>query len=422
MAANPYPNLGWNPVPGIPSEVESLKSKVDAAARALRTSHQQIERLLGESSHWEGDAADEFRNELDGELPEYMKNAARSLEKAATQLGKWDSSLTSNRELAKKYDDEAKEKKEAAETAKGRHEQAGKDPDLKLGGKQFPSQAEADAATERLRAAEGRLKDARASLEKAQEAYDSVIAKAKTLEKEHEREADKVADSLDEADDKLAPKEPGWLSKTLDSIGEKLAGVGKFLLDHAGTIGAVAGLLALFPTPLAPAFAAIAIVASGASMAKNLLSEDFRASLFGKYGGMEAATAWGSVIGDGLGMVPGVGALSKAGGETIMFAGAAREGGEAMSAGAKAATFGRETVRALDTSGMPKLWEGVANGANVLANGASSLEAEGALPQDGAGHYGAEAVKGGAAVSGGPDAVTEMWSGLGDLRAGLQLL
>ena len=102
MATNPYPNLGWNPVPGIPSEVQSLKTKVDKAAKALRSSHQQIERLLGESSHWEGDAADAFHDELDGDLPKYMKSAAESLEKAAAQLVKWDGSLTANRELAKK--------------------------------------------------------------------------------------------------------------------------------------------------------------------------------------------------------------------------------------------------------------------------------------------------------------------------------
>ena len=184
-----------------------------------------------------------------------------------------------------------------------------------------------------LRAAESRLNEASGALEKANKAFNDVITKAKELEKEHESEANKVADSLDEADDKLAPKEPGWLSKTLSAIGEGLKTAGEFLLDHAGTIGAIAGLLALFPTPLAPVFAGIAVVASAASMAKNLSSEDFRASLTGKYGGMEAFSAWASLGGDALGMVPGAGALGKAGGEVSMLAGAAREGGEAMSAG-----------------------------------------------------------------------------------------
>ena len=428
MAANPYPHLGWNPVPGIPSEVQALKTKVNKAASALRSCHSQIERLLGESSHWEGDAADAFRDKLDGDLPKYMGDAATSLEKAAAQLGKWDSDLTSNRELAKKYDDEAREKKAAVGTAKERHESAGKDPDLDLGGKQFPSQAEADAATTRLRAAEGRLRDAAGSLEKANEAYNDVISKAKSLQEEHEREANKVADELDKADDKLAPEEPGWFSKTLSAIGDGLKAAGQFLLDHAGTIGAIAGLLALFPTPLAPLFAGIAVVASAASLSKNLASEDFRDSLTGKYGWGQTLTAWGSVAGDTLGMLPGVGALGKAGGEVSMLAGAAREGGDAMSAGAKVAAFGRESVsafnfKALDTATDPNtglLQYGV-NGANVLANSASSLETAGVLPDQGGGHYGAEATKAGAAAFGAGGNASDAVHGITELVAGLRL-
>jgi hypothetical protein len=428
VMANPYPHLGWNPVPGIPSEVQSLKNKVTKAATALRSCHSQIERLLGESSHWEGDAADAFREKLDSDLPKYMKDAATSMEKAAAQLAKWDSDLTSNRELAKKYDDEAREKKEAAGTAKERQDAAQKDPDLNLGGKEYPSQAEADAATARLRAAEGRLKEASASLEKANEAYNDVIEKAKKLEEEHEREANKVADELDKADDDLAPEEPGWLSKTLSAIGDGLAAAGQFLLDHAGTIGAIAGLLALFPTPLAPLFAGIAVVASAASLGKNLASEDFRDSLMGKYGWGQGLTAWGSVAGDTLGMLPGVGALGKAGGEVSVLSGAAREGGEAMSAGSKAAAFGRETVeafnfKALDTATDPNtgmLQYGI-NGANVLANGASSLETAGVLPDAGPSHYGAEATKAGAAAYGAGGNASDAARGISDLVTGLRL-
>jgi hypothetical protein len=428
MSSNPYPHLGWNPVPGVPSEVQALKTKVDRAAKTLRSSHQQIERLLGESSHWEGDAANAFRDELDGDLPKYMKNAAASLEKAAAQLTKWDGDLAANRELAKKYDTEAKEKKDAAGSAKERQDEAGKDPDLKLGGRQFPTQAEADAATARLRAAESRLKKASDDLEKANEAYENVLDKARELEKEHEREAEKVAESLDEADDDLAPKEPGWLSKTLNAIGDGLKAAGEFLLDHAGTIGAIAGLLALFPTPLAPVFAGVAVVASAASMAKNLSSEDFRASLTGKYGGMEAFSAWASLGGDALGMVPGAGALGKAGGEVSMLAGAARESGDVMSAGSKVAAFGRETVsafnfKALDVATDPNtgLLEYGINGANVLANGLSSLETEGVIPDAGPAHDASEFTKAGAAAYGLPGGVSDLADGMGDLVAGLRL-
>jgi hypothetical protein len=428
MTQNPYPHLGWNPVPGIPEEVQALKGKVEAAAHALQSSHQKIERLLGESSYWEGDAADAFRDALDGDLTTYMKNAARSIEKAAAQLGRWDGYLGSNRDLARKYDDEAREKKHSADVARTHYEQEQNNPDLDLGNKQFPSQAEADAATDRMRAAERRLRDAFDEVSKANAAYKHVIEKAKTLQGEHEREAKNVAEQLDKADDKLAPKEPGWFDKMISGIGDGLKWVGEKLLEHAGTIGAIAGLLALFPTPLAPLFAGIAVVASVASMANNLSSEDFRASLMGEHGGMAMFSAWASVGGDALGMVPGVGALARAGGEVSLIGKAAADGGEAMSVGAKAVSFGKETVsafnyKALDAATAPdgRLLQYSLNGANVVGNTASSLETAGVLPGDGVGHNTAEVGKAGVAAAGSPGTVADLWKDSTYLMSGLRL-
>ncbi|MDG4856953.1 hypothetical protein P8605_02050 [Streptomyces sp. T-3] len=426
MATNPYPNLGWNPVPGMPAEVTALQRKVKAAASALTASHRQIESLLGASSSWEGDAADAFRDALEGDLPLYMKNAAHSLEKAANWLGTWDGDLTSHRDLAQKYDQDAGEKKTAAEKAKQRHEEAGKHPDLQLAGQQFPSQAEADAATDRLRAAERSLNEAATHLTHANTAYSDVIVKARTLEGEHAARAGTIASKLDEADDKLAPKEPGWFSKTLDAIGEGLKAAGEFLLDHAGTIGAVAGLLALFPTPLAPIFAGVAIAASAASLSKNLASEDFRDSLSGEYGWKEGATAWASLGGDVLGAVPGAGVLARAGGEAGLAAAVAREGGEAMSAGAKAQRFVGEILpahsyKAYDAATSSRLRDYAVNGVNVLANGASSLETAEKLPDTGLGHDAAETTKGAVAASGGKATLSAFGRDLGELARGIRL-
>ncbi|MFH8571506.1 putative T7SS-secreted protein [Streptomyces sp. NPDC017993] len=426
MAANPYPNLGWNPVPGVPGEVSALQRKVKAAATALNSSHQQIERLLGESSHWEGEAADAFREALDGDLPLYMKNAAHSLEKAATWLGTWDGDLSSHRDLAKKYDDEAGEKKSAAEKAKQSHDEAGKNPDLQLGGKEYPTQQEADSATSRLRAAERSLNEAATHLNSANTAYKDVIGKARELEGDHNDRANIVAGKLDEADDKLAPKEPGWFSKTLDAIGEGIKNIGEFILEHAGTIAAIAGLLALFPTPLAPLFAGIAVGASALSMGKNLANEDFRDSLMGEHGWKEGLTSWASVGGDALGMVPGVGALARAGSEAGLAAAVAREGGEAMSLGAKASSFASEVVpafsfKALDVATSAKTFDFAVNGVNVAANTASSLESLGVLPDGGIGHDTAEGTKAVAAGTGAGGAFTEIATDVGELARSIRL-
>jgi hypothetical protein len=425
---NPYPSLGWNPVPGIPEQVSSLYRKVKSAADTLNNCHRQIEYLLGASSSWQGDAASAFRDTLDGDLKTAMMNAGNSLGKAAAALGTWEGDLTSHRDLAKKYDDAARENKGDVDKARTRYDQAKGNPDLKLAGKEYPSQAEADAATERLRTAERELNAATTHLNNANSAYNDVIAKAKELEGTHTEAAEAVARSLDEADDKLAPKEPGWFSKALSAIGEGLKAVGEFLVEHAGTIGAIAGLLALLPTPLAPVFAGIAVAASAVSMAKNLASEDFRDSLMGEYGWKEGAFAWASMAGDTLGMVPGVGALARAGSEAGLAAAVAREGGEALSVGSKLGAFGREIVpafnfKALDVATDPAtgaLQYGI-NGVNVAANMASSLESMGVFPKNGPGHDASEITKGAAASTGLKGGVTAIVQDIGELMGGIRL-
>ncbi|MGX1886349.1 putative T7SS-secreted protein [Streptomyces sp. NPDC055287] len=411
MAVNPYPNLGWNPTPGIPSEVNALKQKVTTAATALRTCHTQLQKLIGESSYWEGDAAKAFREAIDGELPTYIKNAARSLEKASAQLGNWDGYLTANRDLAQKYDAAAAEKKAAANTAKDRHDKAGQHPDLKLAGQQFGTQEEADAATARLRAAERSLNEATTALNQANGAYDDVITKAKTLETTHSDNAETVAKSLDDATDKLAPKEPGWLSKAVDAIWDGIKAVGAFLYEHAGTIGAIAGMLALFPTPLAPLFAGIAVVASAASMSKNLSDPKFRSDLFGGGSGMDMFSAWASIAGDTVGMIPGGKALGLAAKEVADGVGMAGRMGVAVTNTEKAGAFVKEIVPAFSknatdevadawraagetASGSAKLMgEITANGVNVAANVVSSLESLGVVDKEGGEHNAAESTK-----------------------------
>jgi type VII secretion system ESX-1 substrate len=418
MGANPYPHLGWNPVPGIPGEVQALQKKVSTAAAALRNCHRQIEKVIGESSYWQGDAANAFRDALDGDLPKYLKDAATSLEKAAKQLHIWDGDLASNRDLAKKYDDEAREKKAAAEKAEQHYNETTKNPDLNLGDKTYPTQEEADAATRRLRAAERNVSAAVTSLNSANDSYKDVITKAKELDSRHAHQARDIAKALSDATDNLAPEEPGWLSRAVNSIWDGIKDVGQFLWDHAGTIGAIAGLLALLPTPLAPVFAGIAIAASAISMSHNLSDPKFRGALLGEGSGMDTFSAWSSVAGDAVGMIPGGKVLGAAGKEIASGLRTADEYGVAVSRMEKVTEFGKEVPHALkqagredsygawaaaaeSTSGKAKLIGNLSvNGLNVGANGMSEAESAGLLPQQGAAHNTAEGTKAAATAYG----------------------
>ncbi|WP_369172733.1 putative T7SS-secreted protein [Streptomyces sp. R28] len=405
MAANPYPNIGWNPVPGIPAEVTKLQQKVAAAATALENTHRQLTKLTGESSYWEGDAAEKFRENLDGDLSEYIKKAASALRSASTQLHDWDGHLTSNRELAKKYDTAAAEKKAATDKAKNAYEQAAQHPDLKLANQTFPSQEEADDATARLRSAERDLNEASTALTKANDEYESLNRKIKELESEHSHDAEVIAKALEGTAEK-APDKGFW-----ESVGDILVSVGKFLAEHAGTIGAIAGLLALFPV-LAPIMVPIALIASAVSMGKNLSDDEFRKNLMFQGSGMEIFSAYASMAGDIVGMIPGGKALGVA----------AKEGFEGAADGANLATktwggvkggflgIGRSAAdEATDawraagdsTKGSWKLMGGLkVNMLNVAANGISSAESFGVIDDKGSEHNTAEGTKAAATAHG----------------------
>jgi hypothetical protein len=339
--ANPYTHLGWNPVPGEPGEVGGLQGKLARSASALQTAHQKIEKLLGESGFWEGDAAVAFREALDGDLPKYLKDAHESMSKAATQLSNWHGGLTSRRELAQKYDHEAAEHQGELKTAKAQHDKAQANPDLKLAGKTFSEGAELEAAQSRLDAATNQLNAATSAVNKAQGALDAVIKKAKELEGQHADQAKKIATELNDSTKDLAPEEPGWLSKAMGWIGDHLT-------DILSVAAAVAGLLALLCTgPFGVAFLLGAAALSAATMASRLSDPEVRASLAdGFTKGEFDADFWSNSVGlagDALGMVPGAGAAARGLNGAVQ---STRFASESVSAGQFLGRFADDTVTA----------------------------------------------------------------------------
>ncbi|MER6016024.1 hypothetical protein [Streptomyces bluensis] len=341
MAQNPYVHLGWNPVPGQPGEVENLRTQLTKSATALQTAYQKIDKLLGESSFWEGDAAVGFREALDGDLPKYMKDAHRSLTLAAGHLGTWHGGLTSRRELAHKYDLEAADHKGDLKAANSRHESAKQDPDLKLADQTFTEGPELEAAQARLNAATDRLNDAVTAVNNAQGALDEVMRKARELEGTHQAEARDLATKLKDSTKDLAPEEPGWLSKALSWIGDNLTSI-------LGVLAAVAGLLALLCTgPFGIAFLLAAGALSLATMASRLSDPKVRASLKdGFTKGEFDADFWENsvgLVGDALGAVPGIGAVSRGLNGAVQ---STRFASEAVTAGQFLGRFADDTVTA----------------------------------------------------------------------------
>ncbi|WP_455351540.1 hypothetical protein [Streptomyces sp. SYSU K217416] len=292
-----YPHLGWNPAPGSVTEIGALHTKLSASATSLGTAHRLIDRLLGESAYWQGEAADAFRDAIDGDLPRYLRNAHRSVSKAAKQLHSWHEDLVGYQALARKYEAQAKEHRAAVATAESTHATAATHPDLTA-----PDPSAAAAASRTLDAATASVTRARAALE-------SVRKLARELEETHRAEASRIAKALNEATDRLAPREPGALSKFADWLDENLD-------DVLSAIAATAGLLALLATgPISvPVLLFVAAGASLGAFALHVQDPKIQKSLSDAVTNRKFdAEFWDSTVtlaSDLVGIVPGVAAVA----------------------------------------------------------------------------------------------------------------
>lgn len=287
MADTSFPHLGWNPAPGSPAEIAALRSKLTASASALGTAHRLVDQLLNESSYWKGEAADAFRAALAGDLPRYLHNAHRSLTKAAGRLGSWHDDLVAYQATARGYEARAGLHAQALRAAESAHA----------------------STTARADASASELTSATTALTRAREALSDVRRLARELEETHRTEASRIAKALDEATDKLAPKEPGLLDRALGWVDRNLG-------DALSTLSACVGLIALLAA--SGATLPLLFIAAGLSLAalavhandpkiQSALGAGFREGRFD-------AKFWSAAVtlgGDALGTLPGVGAVAK---------------------------------------------------------------------------------------------------------------
>ncbi|MGW5735306.1 MULTISPECIES: putative T7SS-secreted protein [Streptomyces] len=325
--ASTYPDLGFDPAPGDCDTVKELRRKLNTCVTVLRDTRKVVTKLM-DGSYWEGDAAVAFREAVkEGPLSLNLKNAARSIEKAAAQLERWEGDLDDYQRRAKALDGKAKDAREALKTAQGHADTAGDDPALeKKGDKQ-------DDAKKSLKLANGKVEDAQAEL-------DRILARARSLQEEHGKRSEYRATKIREATDKLAPHEPGWLEKSWEWVKENLPDI----------LSAIAGVLALaaliFTGPVAlPLLLVGAAVLSAGALATRLSDPAVRESLKDGFtkGEFDADffSNLVSVGADGLGMVPGLGATIKGG---LGAARSVRVGETALGLRQTLAVFGSKTA------------------------------------------------------------------------------
>ncbi|MFZ3493449.1 hypothetical protein ACODT5_09525 [Streptomyces sp. 5.8] len=300
MADSPaadYSALGFDPAPGSPVAVLALVKKLRSSADSLAETSRVVDALVSHSSAWQGEAATAFRASLSRELPRHLHAAHTSLAEAARRLAGWHDTLTSHRTLAARYASRA-----------------------------------AAATTEEA------LTDARRL--------------AGELASEHTAAARRVADALTATVQRLAPKEPGVLESVWNKIVDNPADA---LSNAAAILGAAgAGIALFFP----PAGMAVMLVAGGLSLAAltaHLADPGFRKPLTEGFtrGKFDAAFWKNSVtlLGDGLGAVPGVAAVAtgaRAGTVAARAAMAVPEAGALAGVSPGAGAFARTTWNTAD--------------------------------------------------------------------------
>lgn len=255
MSQNPYPNLGFNPVPGAPADVAGLRGQISTAADAVKETNGLLSRLRNSNDDvWKGDGGDAFRENFDATLAQDLGYAQSSLEKAVVLLSEWHTNLVSFHDTATGLESEAAEAKGQHTKAVETLQQARSNPDLGLANMQFSDPDQLAAAQTRLNAASAQVSAASTAVDNWQGNIDSIIRRARDLEANHDSLARRIASELDAAAKDFAPSPPD--KSIWDRIVDAVKAVGEWIDEHRKVLheilantAAIAGLLAVVTPP-----------------------------------------------------------------------------------------------------------------------------------------------------------------------------
>lgn len=176
-----FQGLGFDPTPGEPSAVAQAISQLTEAADALAEVDPALRRGAERSQAWQGAAAEAFRARLH-DTPHSRDDEPR-LRRAAAALDRWAEVLIANKSRAEELDTRAVRLRKRLDTAR----------DL-LADKQNARDLAGTGAV--VAGADIDLASASTLVADLESALDDVLARARTLERDHLRAADAVADEL----------------------------------------------------------------------------------------------------------------------------------------------------------------------------------------------------------------------------------
>ncbi|MFI9170751.1 putative T7SS-secreted protein [Streptomyces lincolnensis] len=226
MAAQTFEALGFDPAPGVPDVVASLATALAKVDRQLHDTHQTLGSLKKREGIWHGEAATLFAGKL-GELPRHLSNAHQSLATTTGALHRWQTELRELQAKAASYEHDAQEAGRRVRQAEG-------NPDLKLAGRTFDTDAGLHEAQSRLDTAERELSNAREELQ-------TVIDRAERLRDHHAELAEQIAKIIEAAADRapdqgLLSKLADMFSGVIDQLTDLAKEIYRWAKDHADLI------------------------------------------------------------------------------------------------------------------------------------------------------------------------------------------
>lgn len=279
-----YPTLGFDPAPG---DVDAVSS-ISGTLRNVYDAMNEISNVLhgADDGEWRGDASRAFRDLLDDDVRPKVDKAVGAFDLAYHALSTWSTSLDGYQTRAANYEKWAKEAQDEADAAQAA---LGDLPPKPAPGAPAPTdKADRDKQEDDEASRTSHSK----ALSAANEAVEKYRGYARTmLHDEYEPEGKVHADKLKDAID-IAPEEPGWFSKAIDSIGDfvdflgdALADLGDLIIeglqylapllqaigDIAGLLSGILGLLSLIPF-LAPFCGPAALALAGVALATHFLA------------------------------------------------------------------------------------------------------------------------------------------------------
>lgn len=253
-----YPNLGFDPCPG---DLAGYHALADYAHRSAATLEASVRTLsaAGPSassgpSSWRGQAATAFQAHLDRDVLPLASQASGSVQQAATTLRAWYLTLAEMQDEARALDTRARPYREELAISQRR-----------------PGSGPAAAAR----------------VDEAKTALAAILIQADDLHTRYLSAVSRTSTQLQDAGH-MAPSAPGLFAAMWDDVTSSwdtvTSTVDHFVHDKAllefisglcNIISAVAGLLALIPSPFSLILAGVALGAAGAGMFSDALLAGF---------------------------------------------------------------------------------------------------------------------------------------------------